>query len=125
MQACWTLKLFPAAGEGGGCLVVGRREGSGRRPDPERAAAEAARRARGKIRRYCAANGLNRLGTLTYAGAGCHQPAQLRADVATFFRGVREGLRGGAPPYLWVSQWHPGGHGLHVHFAVAGLCRGG
>jgi hypothetical protein len=21
-------------------------------------------------------------------------------------------------PYLWVPQWHPGGHGLHVHFAV-------
>ena len=85
--------------------------------DPERSAAEAGRRARGKIRRYCAANGLNRLGTLTYAGAGCHEPQRLRADVAEFFRGLRQGI-GSALPYLWVPQWHPGGHGLHVHFAV-------
>lgn len=21
-------------------------------------------------------------------------------------------------PYLWVPEWHPGGHGLHVHFGV-------
>ena len=21
-------------------------------------------------------------------------------------------------PYLWVPEWHPGGHGLHLHFAV-------
>ena len=21
-------------------------------------------------------------------------------------------------PYAWTSEWHPGGHGLHVHFAV-------
>jgi hypothetical protein len=92
-------------------------EPSGRSPDPERSAAEAARRARAKIRRYAAANRLNRLGTLTYAGDGCHEPAQLRLDVASFFRGLREGVDA-ALPYLWVSQWHPGGHGLHVHFAV-------
>ena len=41
----------------------------------------------------------------------------MRIDVALFFRGLREGI-GSALPYLWVSQWHPGGHGLHVHFAV-------
>ncbi|MEP7379399.1 MAG: hypothetical protein ABI725_07565 [Chloroflexota bacterium] len=22
-------------------------------------------------------------------------------------------------PYLWVPEWHAGGHGLHAHFAVA------
>jgi hypothetical protein len=27
---------------------------------------------------------LNRLGTLTYAGAGYHDPAQVRADVGQF-----------------------------------------
>ncbi len=30
-------------------------------------------------------------------------------------------LRGavGEPlPYLWAPEWHPGGHGLHAHFAV-------
>ncbi len=75
--------------------------------DPDRAAAEAGRRARGKIRRYCAANRLNRLGTLTYRGAGCHEPVELR-----------DGVGPETLPYLWVPQWHPGGHGLHVHFAV-------
>jgi hypothetical protein len=86
--------------------------------DPERSRAEAARRARGKGRRYCAAHRLNRLGTLTYRGAGCHDPAQLRRDVAGFFRSLRS-LQGGTRlPYLWVPEWHKTDHGLHVHFAV-------
>lgn len=116
----WALSLYPEAGEGGGCLTGRRRvvELSGGRPDPERASAEAGRRARAKIRRYCTANGLNRLGTLTYAGEGCHDPGRLRADVAEFFKGLRAGIGSGALPYVWVPQWHPGGHGLHVHFAV-------
>ena len=61
---------------------------------------------------------MNRLGTLTYRGEGCHDPLVLRADVARFFRSLRRGLGGEAFPYLWVPEWHPGGHGLHVHFAV-------
>jgi hypothetical protein len=116
----WAVSLYPEAGEGGGCLSLPRRsvEPRGGPPDSERAAAEAGRRARAKLRRYCAANGLNRLGTLTYRGAGCHEPSQLRVDVAEFFRGLRAGIGEGAVPYAWVPQWHPGGHGLHVHFAV-------
>jgi len=35
-----------------------------------------------------------------------------------FFRELRAGLAGERFPYLWVPQWHPGGHGLHAHFAV-------
>ena len=27
-------------------------------------------------------------------------------------------LGGAAFPYVWVPEWHPKGHGLHVHFAV-------
>ena len=42
----------------------------------------------------------------------------LRSDLAVFFRGLRRELGGGAFPYLWVPEWHPGGHGLHAHFAV-------
>ena len=39
--------------------------------------------------------------------------------VAEFFRTLREGTtQAAALPYLWVPQWHPGGHGLHAHFAV-------
>ncbi|MBW8780376.1 MAG: hypothetical protein JF603_00630 [Acidobacteria bacterium] len=79
---------------------------------------EAARRARGKVRRYCAANRLNRLGTLTYRGEGCHDPRVLRADVAAFFRSLRALLDSGPFPYLWTAEWHKTGHGLHVHFAV-------
>lgn len=115
----WSLSLYPAAAEAGGCLRVpqGGRGGYGE-PDPERAALEAARRARTKIRRYGVANRLNRLCTLTYAGSGCHDPRQLRTEVACFFKALRPALGGKSFPYVWVSEWHPGGHGLHVHFAV-------
>jgi hypothetical protein len=70
------------------------------------------------VRRYCAANGLNRLGTLTYRGDGLHDPLQLRRDVAQFFRNLRAALDGSAFAYAWVPEWHKSGHGLHVHFAV-------
>lgn len=122
-QVLWRLRLYPGAGEAGGSVRteldgLEPAEGSGSRSDPERSAQEATRRARGRIRRYCAANRLNRLGTLTYAGKGCHDPYALRADVAGFFRALRIGLGGERFPYVWVPQLHPGGHGLHVHFAV-------
>jgi hypothetical protein len=119
VESLWALSLYPEAGEGGGCLSVRRRlsrsEGP---PDAVRAAEEAGRRARAKIRRYAAANRLNRLGTLTYRGEGCDDPARLRNDLGGFFRELRTELGAGRFPYVWVPQWHPGGHGLHAHFAV-------
>jgi hypothetical protein len=116
---CWRLRLYVDAAEAGACLSGPRRGGNAKRTlDPERSALEAGRRARGQVRRYCASNRLNRLGTLTYAGEGCHDPRQLRRDVGGFFRRMRGELGGDAFPYLWVPEWHPGGHGLHVHFAV-------
>lgn len=122
VPAEWVLRLCPAAGEAGGCFVASRPRQQGFRvgpaADPERAALEAGRRARGRLRRYCAANGLNRLGTLTYAGDGCHDPRQVRADVGVFFRRLRDQLGGEAFPYAWVPEWHKTGHGLHLHFAV-------
>ncbi len=123
-DAGWFLSLYPSAGEAGGSFVPSHRpKRSGRVPgapavDPVRSRAEAARRARGKVRRYCAANRLNRFGTLTYAGAGVHDPLQARADAAVFFRSLRAGLGGRPLPYLWVPEWHKTGHGLHLHFAV-------
>jgi hypothetical protein len=111
--------LYPDAAEGGGSFRSSARP-SGRAAWVEPATdsrADAARRARGKVRRYCAANRLNRLGTLTYAGSGCHDPVALREDLGTFFRRLRSSL-GAALPYVWVPEWHPGGHGLHAHFAV-------
>ena len=72
LQAYWSFNLYPAAAEGGGCFVPSFRRApiGGGVPDQERSQEEAARRARAKLRRYCAANRLNRLGTLTYAGRG-------------------------------------------------------
>jgi hypothetical protein len=124
LQARWTFSLYPLAAEGGGCFVpaFGRGPSVGGPPDVGRAQAEAARRARSRLRRYCAANRLNRFGTLTYA-ASCRDPQQLRSDVAAFFRGLRRELGGQPLPYAWTSEWHPGGHGLHVHFAVARYVR--
>lgn len=117
-EGWWTLILYPEAAEAGGSYRRRRRtEPVDSAADPERSAEEAARRARGKIRRYCAANRLNRLGTLTYAGEGCLAPEAVRADVASFFRALR-GEVGEAFPYLWVPELHPGGHGFHIHFAV-------
>jgi hypothetical protein len=126
LQARWAFTLYPEAAEGGGCFVPSippRRSGVGGAPDVERSRQEAGRRARGKLRRYCAANRLNRFGTLTYAGAGCFDPQELRSDAAGFFRGLRRELGGEPLPYAWASEWHPGGHGLHVHFAVGRYVR--
>jgi hypothetical protein len=121
--AGWRFSLFPDAAEGGGSF---RSAGDGVRRgesfDPGDSQADAARRAKRKVRRYCAANRLNRLGTLTYAGSGCHDPAQLRADLGEFFRQLRSGI--GEPfPYLWVPEWHKTDHGLHAHFAVGRYIR--
>ena len=126
-RARWSLSLYPDAGEAGGCFVPATRGNRSRgvvgaAADPERARQEAARRARGKVRRYCAANGLNRLGTLTFAGAGCFDERQLRVHVGEFFRSLRSDLGGAALPYLWVPEWHQT-HGLHVHFAIGRFVR--
>lgn len=121
-SAKWRLSLYETAGEAGGCFMATSRGSDrgvrGAAVDPDRARAEAARRARGKLRRYCAANGLSRLGTLTYGGSGCHDQGQIRADLAEFWRALRGSLGGAALPYVWVPEWHKSGHGLHAHFAV-------
>jgi hypothetical protein len=83
-----------------------------------RAREEAARRAGAKVRRYCAEHRLNRLGTPIYAAEGCHDPQELRRDVAQFFRSLRTRLGGESLPHVWVPEWHKSGHGLHVHCAV-------
>jgi hypothetical protein len=128
--AVWSLSLCAAAGETGGAFSASRRvprvyEPGAPPKDPDRSRAEAARRARGKVRRYCAANRLNRLGTLTYRGEGCHDAGQMRGDVAEFFRSLRDLLGRGPFPYVWVAEWHGSGHGLHVHFAVGRFLRRG
>jgi hypothetical protein len=116
-KAGWRFVLYPEAAEGGGAFHSAAEPRHGVSAEAWDSRSDAARRAKGKVRRYCAANRLNRLGTLTYAGTGCYDPAELRDDLADFFRKLRAEV--GKPfPYLWVPEWHPKGHGLHVHFAV-------
>jgi len=123
--AWWNLGLYPEAGEGV-AIFQATKDVSRRRRWPDRVVdleAIGARRARTKVRRYCAANRLNRLGTLTYRGAGEHDQRVLRADVGEFFRRLRDAGDGQRFAYLWVAEWHPKGHGLHVHFAVGRFIR--
>ena len=75
------------------------------------------------MRRYAAANRLNRLGTLTYEGEGCHDSAELRKHMSRFFRNLRKLLGGKPLPYVWVPEWHKTDHGLHVHFALGRYVR--
>ena len=119
-KSFWAINLFKEAGEASGSfhyirpLTTIPAHGDG--TNKERANEEASRRARGKIRRYCATNGLNRLGTLTYKGEGCDDPKQVRAHIGEFFKEIRKSQPRDLP-YLWVPEWHKS-HGLHVHFAV-------
>lgn len=73
-------------------------------------------RAKTALRRFCTANLLVRMWTLTYADAQWdHQ--KVVADVNRFMGELR-GLLGEAFPYAYVLELHPGGHGLHVHFLI-------
>lgn len=121
-DAGWVLNLYPTAGEAGGSFVPSYRPtqawvpaGYGR--DPVRARAEAGRRARSRLRRYCAANRLTRLGSLTYAGEGVFDPKVLRRDVGLFMRRLRTATGSEAFPYAWVPEWHKN-HGLHAHIGL-------
>jgi hypothetical protein len=126
--ARWSFSLYPDAGEGGGSFQGSVRRvpayvARGAARDPERSAAEAGRRARATLRRYCAANRLNRLGALTYRGSGCHEPERVREHFGIFFRTLRDSTGGKPLAYAWVPEWHKSGHGLHAHFAVGRFIR--
>jgi len=119
IEGRWVLNLYPGAAEATGCFVGGARSGIGGswwEPDPGHSAAEAARRARAHVRRYCAQNRLNRLGTLTYAPPFCRDPRAVRGHVGGFFRRLR--AETGPLPYLWVPELHADGERYHLHFGV-------
>jgi hypothetical protein len=80
---------------------------------------------RTRLRRYRAANVLNRLETLTYRGDGDHDLALIREHLGEFFRDLRSRLAGDPLPYAWVPEWHPSGHRLHAHFAVGRFIKHG
>ena len=119
----WRLKLYRGASEAGGSFRQAPRRSSspnrgtrGEAENPVRSAELASRRAASQLRRFVVSNRLNRLGTLTYA-VSCEDQRQVRRDVGEFFRSLHAEIE--KPfPYLWVPEWHPKGHGLHLHFAV-------
>lgn len=116
----WRLGLYPDAGE---AMAVFRSVAGedGRRTVglAEWDSAEVAvRRARTKVRRYCAANQLNRLGTLTYGPPFCRDPKLLREQVGAFFKRLRREMGGEPFAYLWTGERHQDGERLHAHFAV-------
>lgn len=117
----WVLRVYPDAAEAVGVWRwVGRQIApeKGEVSDSARAQSEGDRRARGKLRRYVAANRLNRLVSLTYRGEGLHDPHELRRDVSKFARRLRSARASGPLPYAWVPEWHKTGHGLHVHVGL-------
>lgn len=77
----------------------------------------ASKRAHVALRRYCVANQLLKMLTLTYAQTVLEHKV-VKDDVNALFVRWRS-LKGGKSfPYAYVLEFHPGGHGLHVHTAV-------
>ena len=73
-------------------------------PDRDRNAADAARRARAKVRRY-APEPAQPPRHPDLRGRGLPRPGGIAADVGAFFRRLRRQV--GEPiPYLWAPEWH-------------------
>lgn len=85
--------------------------------DPEASRRAAMARARTKVRRYCKANKLFRLVTLTYRRP-VHDLAEAAADVAAFVKRLRgTHFNGTRFAYCWVPERHKSG-ALHLHVAI-------
>lgn len=84
------------------------------RPDPERSSQEAARRAAACVRRLVCEHDLTRMFTLTLRAA---TTAEERPLVVRKVQAFTRRLRARWPRLRWLAvlEWHPGGHGWHVH----------
>lgn len=90
---------------------------SSRLPDPERSEREAVRRAQAMIRRLVAEHELTRMVTLTNADATtAPQRREVVHRVQLFVKRIRR--RVPFARWLAVLEWHPGGHGWHVHLVT-------
>jgi len=112
------LTIRPKCGEATMISMVPRKESTGlARPDPERAQREARRRAGVQVRRLVAEHKLTRMWTLTLAEATLpEQRPEVILKLQQFLRRVRLEL----PHVVWLAvlEWHPGGHGWHIHIVV-------
>ncbi|MGB3410995.1 MAG: hypothetical protein WBA45_07335 [Microthrixaceae bacterium] len=77
----------------------------------------AERRARTKVRRYCTANAIDRLVTLTFAEPFCTDPRELTEHRKKFVRRLRCALKHKFP-YVWVPELHKDGIKLHAHMGI-------
>lgn len=90
---------------------------SGRLPDPERNEREAVRRAQGMIRRVVVEHDLTRMWTLTLKrSTTASDRREVVHLVQLFIKRLRR--RWHQVKWLAVLEWHPGGHGWHVHLVV-------
>jgi hypothetical protein len=116
----WRGRVYPQVGE---AVAVLRSDGipqkKGGHCTPEENRRRAARRAKTQVRRYCVANRLRRLVTLTYGPPFCTSHDQVVRDVGDFIRKLRRvlGLKGPIP-YVWVPELHKDGQRYHVHVVV-------
>ena len=117
----WAFSLYPEAGEGGGCLVgaAARLVAVGRPPDRGAGGGGGGAAGAGEDPPL---RGREPAEPARHADLSRARAATIRCSCAAIWRGssasCARGLAAGAFPYVWVPQWHPGGHGLHAHFAV-------
>lgn len=124
------MKVWPEAREAVGWTVIAPdaaksepsdAAGGPQTTDPVRRAtqnrARATRRAKGRVRRFCVANGCAYLWTLTLAEQTADD-AKVAQLVESFVRRLRAQRRR-AFPYVWVLERHKSGN-VHVHLALDG-----
>ena len=125
-EGCWGVTVWPEAGEAviyyKPIAAPGRTASPDLDPD-ERAEINhqrATRRARSEARRYLVANRLRYMWVLTFANGlqGPEGRAACMKEVARFASDLRGEVGGLA--YWYSPELHPGGHGWHVNFFVAG-----
>lgn len=92
----------------------------GEAADPERSRAEAARRARARVRRMARMAELRYMWTLTFPDAGCHDLGEAVKLLTGWLKGRRHDVAGPGREffggeYVAVPELHPGGHGYHWH----------
>ena len=112
------LTIRPKCGEATMIAMIPRRESTGlSRPDPERAQSEARRRAAVQVRRFVAEHKLTRMWTLTLAKATLPED---RPRVVELLQRFTRRVRLELPHVVWLAvlEWHPGGHGWHIHMVV-------
>jgi hypothetical protein len=117
----WSVSAFPECGE----AVISFAEsyqspedgGFGSYGDSEGNRLRAERRARKMVRRYCTANAIDRLVTVTFAPPFCTDPRELTEHRKRFVRRLRCSL-GHRFPYVWVPELHKDGVKLHAHLGI-------